>query len=167
MRSVTSWKIYVYEEHRDLALDSALRLIVRTLEQLTQDVIAHVAAECALDALLLFDRIPHLVERAGQFAHLVARRGRHTDGEIPGRELFDSSAEPTQGAHEQGDEGDPREHTEHHHGNRGGRELLGAAAHDGIDQHGQVELDVRFTDAHAAVEDRGRDQKPLSIARYL
>ncbi len=80
--------------------------------------------------------------------------------------MFDSDAEPTQWSHEQSYECDPRKHTEHHHRDRDRRELLGVAPHDGIDQHGQIEFDVRLADAHAAVKDRGRDQQPRSISRH-
>ena len=46
----------VGEQDRDLALDAGLLLVVAALEQLVQHVVVHVAAEGALDALLLLER---------------------------------------------------------------------------------------------------------------
>ena len=117
----------VGEQDRHLALDAGLLLVVAALEQLVQHVVVDVAAERALDALLLLERVAHLVERARQLADLVPRGRRHAHGHVAGREALDADAQPPQRADQQRHEADSREHADHHDHHGHGRELLGVA----------------------------------------
>ena len=67
----------VAEEDRDLALDAREGFFVGPLQELVEHVVVDVAPERDLDALLLLERITHLVEGAGERADLVARSRGH------------------------------------------------------------------------------------------
>ena len=150
----------VGEQDGDLALDPAAPLLLRALEQLVQHIVVHVAAEGVLDALLLLERIAHLVEGSRQLAHLVAGGRRDAHREIAGRQLLDAVAQAPQRADQQRDEDHAGDDAQHDHRDGDGGELPGVAAHDRVDQHGEVELHLGLADPHAAVEDRGGEDQP-------
>ena len=155
----------VDEQDRDLALDARVLLVGVALEQLTQHVVVDITAEGQLDALLLLECVAHLVEGARQLADLVARGGRDTDRHVAGGEPLHADAQAPQRADEQRDEAEPGQHADRHHqhGQRG--ELLRGAAHHRIDEHAEVELDLRLADEHVAVQHWSRDaQDALFLA---
>ena len=102
----------VDEQDRHLALDAACFSCGVALEQLVQHVVVDVAAERLLDALLLLERVAHLVEGARQLADLVARGRRHAHREVAGGEPLDADAQPAQRPDQQRHEADAREHAD-------------------------------------------------------
>ena len=156
----------VGEQDGDLALDARLLLVVAVLEQLVQHVVVDVAAEGALDALLLLQRVAHLVEGARQLPDFVSRCRRHARGDVAGREPLDAEAQPPQRSR-------PAARRSRRRRARRSATITTATAescsvllvHDRIDEHAQVEVDLRLADTHVAVADRRRHAQALRVAR--
>jgi hypothetical protein len=156
----------VAEQDGELPLHALQRLVLGSLQQLVQDVVAHVAPEGILDPLLLLERVAHLVERTGQLSHLVPGGGRHPNREVAVPEPLDADPEPPQRAHQERHEDDARGDAQADQGQGDDGELAGGRPHHRLDQHLQVELDLGLTDPQPAVEDRGADQQARVAAEH-
>ncbi len=152
----------VREQDRHVALGAGEVRALRALEQRGQHVVARVAAEGALDALLLLQGLAHVVEGEGQLAHLVPRGRRDARGEIARGHPLDPRAQAPERADQERHEAEPGHDAEGRDRERHHGELLAGLAHDRAHQPREIELELGLADAHVAPGDRGRHAQPIS-----